>query len=526
MKKALLKDSIKEIKNTYKRFISILLMAFLGVGFFAGIRATSPDMVETIDKYYDNQNVYDIQILSTLGLTNDDIVEITKLDNINKVEGVYEKDGKINIENNELVVKTITLGDINTPIILSGNSPKSETECLVEEEFLKANKKELGDKIYIDIEKQTNDEGEEIEYLKCNELTIVGTVQSPLYISRDRGSSNLGAGKVNYYVYISKNNINATDIYTNIYVQTVDGKGYTTSTDEYEAYIENVKNEIEGIKEEREEARYNKIVEKAQTKLDDAEKELNTQKEKAEKEIKKAEDELKNARNKIKNSETEITTNEEKANEQFKILEEQLNNAKQELENQEKAFDGQEIPERVKKQLEQSKIELENKTKEFEAQKEKTYAEINNAKQRIKSAKQEISKGETELQESRQEFNKKISEAENKLLDARENISKIEKATWYILDRNSNAGYVGFIQDSDSIENIGKVFPVVFFVVALLISLTSMTRMVEEQRMQLRNVESIRVQWSSNNNEICYICGISMPYRWNSWNVCRFCTIT
>ncbi len=69
MKKALMKDSIKEIKNTYKRFLSILLMAFLGVGFFAGIKATSPDMVNTIDKFYKDQNVYDIQVISTLGLT-------------------------------------------------------------------------------------------------------------------------------------------------------------------------------------------------------------------------------------------------------------------------------------------------------------------------------------------------------------------------------------------------------------------------------------------------------------------------
>ena len=69
VKKALLKDSVKEIKNTYKRFLSLLLMAFLGVGFFAGIRATSPDIVNTIDKYYKDQNMYDIQIISTLGLT-------------------------------------------------------------------------------------------------------------------------------------------------------------------------------------------------------------------------------------------------------------------------------------------------------------------------------------------------------------------------------------------------------------------------------------------------------------------------
>ena len=107
MKKALFKDSIKEIKNTYKKFISILLMAFLGVGFFAGLRASSPDMVDTIDKYYDKQNVYDIQIVSTLGLTNKDIEELSKIENVENIYGSYETDGKIQTENSEIVAKVI-----------------------------------------------------------------------------------------------------------------------------------------------------------------------------------------------------------------------------------------------------------------------------------------------------------------------------------------------------------------------------------------------------------------------------------
>ena len=98
MKKALLKDTFKEIKKTYKRFISILLMAFLGVGFFAGIRATSPDMVDTIDKYFKDQNVYDIQVLSTLGLKDSDIEALKKIENVEEVYGTYSQDAEINIE--------------------------------------------------------------------------------------------------------------------------------------------------------------------------------------------------------------------------------------------------------------------------------------------------------------------------------------------------------------------------------------------------------------------------------------------
>lgn len=324
MKKALFKDSVKEIKNTYKRFISILLMAFLGVGFFAGIRATSPDMVDTIDKYYDEQNVYDIQIVSTLGLTDEDLEEISKVENVEKVQGSYETDGKIVINNKEIVTKFITIGELNQPILLEGSLPQNENECVVEQTFLKLNNKKIGDTIQVEIKDTTNDEGEDISYLKQKEMKIVGTVRSPLYISRDRGTSKLGAGKVNYYIYIPEENINAKDIYTSIYVQVKDAKKYTTSSDEYEDYVEKVTNNI-------------------------------------------------------------------------------------------------------------------------------------------------------------------------------------KNPTWYILDRNSNAGYVSFIQDTKSIANIGKVFPIVFFVVAALISLTSMTRMVEEQRMQIGTLKALGYnKWQITSKYVIY----------------------
>ena len=201
MKKALFKDSIKEIKNTYKRFISILLMAFLGVGFFAGLRASSPDMVDTIDKYYDDQNVYDIQIISTLGLTNKDIEELSKIENVENIYGSYEVDGKIQTENSEIVAKVISLSGVNNPVLLEGNMPQNESECLVEPTFLIVNNKQIGDKVTIEIEDTTNDNGDEIAVLKNKELTITGTIKSPLYISRDRGTTNLGSGTINYYIY-------------------------------------------------------------------------------------------------------------------------------------------------------------------------------------------------------------------------------------------------------------------------------------------------------------------------------------
>lgn len=573
MKKALFKDSIKEIKNTYKRFISILLMAFLGVGFFAGMRATSPDMVDTIHNFYNENQVYDIQILSTLGLTDDDIEAIAKIDNVEKIVATYEVDGKVEIENKENITKVMCIEDLNKPILLQGKLPENQNECVVEEKFLQYNNKEIGDIIEIEIENTKNDEGKEIEYLKEKQLKIVGSVKSPLYISRDRGTSQLGSGKIDYYVYIMKDNIKANEIYTSLYIKVKDAEKYTTSSDRYENYIEEVKDNIEGIKEERQRARYDKLVTVANTKVQEAEDKLNMEKQSAEEKIEEAEQEIENgkkeidkAENEISNSqkkaetefanaynqikiakstiaknEAELQTKEQEANKQLEELELQkqdlqmkldtvsstvtqleaqyneIKNSsiipeeqKQALENQIKDLQQSEQTikagitqintgiEKGRQEIENGKTQIKNaKTKlaiqenEYNTKKESSYAQIEKAKSEIQKAKNELATGEEELEINKKEFAEKIAEAEDKLIDAKQKIEDIENPKWYILDRYANLGYNSFIQDTVSIENIAKVFPIVFFIVATLISLTSMTRMVEEQRTQIGTLKAL-----------------------------------
>ena len=150
VKRALLKDTFKEIVKSYKRFISILLMALLGVGFFAGLRASSPDMVDSIDTYYKNQNVYDIEIMSTLGLTNDDINTLSNIENVENVYGTYSKDGTIKTTDKEIVSKILCVDDVNKPVLVEGSMPENVDECVVEEGFLKETDKKIGDTIEIE----------------------------------------------------------------------------------------------------------------------------------------------------------------------------------------------------------------------------------------------------------------------------------------------------------------------------------------------------------------------------------------
>ena len=573
MKSALLKDSIKEIKNTYKRFLSILVMAFLGVGFFAGMRAASPDMVDTIDQYYKESQVYDIKILSTLGLTNDDIDALSEIDEIENTVGTYETEGKIEIDNKEIITKIMSVEKLNKPILLQGNLPKTQNECVVEDSFLTANHKSIGDTIEVEAEKTKNDEGEEVEYLNKNILKIVGTVKSPLYISRDRGTSSLGSGKIDYYIYVPKENIKANEIYTNIYIKLKNSENYTTSSEKYEEYIAEVKEKIEAIKEKREKARHDKLVDIATRKVKEAEEKLNENKQNAQQQIEEAKQEIENGKNKIEKAEVKLNSSKKEADTKFKSAYNQIQMAKESIFqnetqlNQKEQEAGQQITEleikkqelqtqfdtiennltqletqynqikdnpniseeqkqmlenkiqmlkqskqtikagieqinngittgkqeieNAKTQLQNAKNELTKKEKQYEATKTATYSSLENAKIEIEKSKTELEKGEKELEEKQEEFKDKIADAESKLIDSREKIANIENPTWYVLDRYSNTGYNSFIQDTESIENISKVFPIVFFMVALLISLTSMTRMVEEQRTQIGTLKAL-----------------------------------
>ncbi len=573
MKTALLKDSVKEIRKTFKRFLSILMMSLLGVGFFCGLRASSPDMKETIDKYFADCNFYDIQILSTLGLTDNDVTALENIDGIEKAYPVFTKDVKLVDDNAEYVLNVNMLKDgINEVKLIDGRNPKNGTECLVEETLLTKLDKKIGDQIEI---QEVLSENESANF-KNTKLMVVGTIESPLFISRERGTSSLGSGKINNYIYVTEDNIDS-EIYTSIYLKVKDAKKLNTTSDEYKNIVDNAKNKIEEIEEKQKQNRYDELIGEANKKLDDAQNELDTQKADAEEKIQKAEKEISDNEEKLEKSQKELNTNKKKAEDEFAKAKTEIQNARQKLddsknqltekkkeaennftiaENKKTELQNQlntvnagieELNKRyseieniinnssnpyisneqlieikaqytylqgeltelnknkeqlelgiqtIENQLSSGRAELENAEKQIndgysELEKNEntlnskiteTNNKLNKAQKEINNGKEKIEEGKNTLEENKKEFNEKISDAENKLIDARAKVADIEKPEWYIWDRTNNQGYASYINDSDNMSKIANVFPIVFFVIAALISLTSMTRMVEEQR--------------------------------------------
>ena len=334
MKKALLKDSIKEIVKTYKRFLSIMLMSLLGVGFFAGIRATGPDMRQTIDNYLKENNVYDIELVSTLGLTDDDIELLKTNQYVSDIIGTYSTDVLVDASNNnQPVAKLLAMEDINKVRLVEGELPQNDNECVVEKAFLSATGSKVGDTIEI------NDDD---DVVKNDSLKITGVVESPLYISSERGTSSLGTGKVNYYMYIKRENFNM-DVYTNIYIKVKDSQNYIYGSDEYTELVDTALSSIEGYEEEINTRRYDSLISEANEKIEEAQQELDDEYNENNKKLEDAQAEIDDYRQQIADGRQELEQTRTDTYNTFLEYETQIADGKTKIEEAKNTLESQKV---------------------------------------------------------------------------------------------------------------------------------------------------------------------------------------
>ncbi len=244
MKNKLRLSNIRDIKSTFKRFLSLTCMSLLGVGFFVGIKITSPDMLVTIDDYLDDRNVYDLKITSTLGFNDDNIKAIEELKSVGQVELIHSKDQVAIIDKEEYAIKFIEVhSKMNKITITKGRLPQKKNEIVVEQALLTNQKLKVGDTITMDDDQ---------------EYQIVGVAESPLYFSYYRDTTTVGNGKINYYAYANEDFFDETSM-EEIYLTVEGAKELETSSDEYVDKIEKVEQEIEDITEEQQENRYQEV---------------------------------------------------------------------------------------------------------------------------------------------------------------------------------------------------------------------------------------------------------------------------
>ena len=589
-----LKDIFREIKISLGRFLSILCIVAIGVAFFAGIKASAPDMKNSADTYFDKYNVQDIQVYSTIGLTKKDVAAIKKIKGVKSVQPSFSMDTLSQIDSTQMVIKVISYGidqKMNKIRVVEGRIPEKENECLVEASSA-TNKLygtfHIGDTIKL----QSGTDEALSKSLKHTKYKIVGTCYNPNYLSYEKGSSNIGSGTVNSFIYIQNTNV-LKDYYTEVDVCVKGAKDLDCYSDEYFDVVDPVLKKIKKISNKQIDAR----IQSYQSELDE-------KKQEATDKFKDAENQFNDAQNKIDSGLSEIQSNELKLqnskdqinqgwNEYYANLQlldniptlqnaiaqieesekklpellsqkEQVENGLQEinaegdlntkrtliqnaidfidialkkLENYPDSSDAETIRIKLneKKELLQGQLSLIDqaiaKKAELEAilpqiqsgieqiqagvaKKAELQSQLNqllNAKNelnnayvslingqaqyedgvsKIEDAKNELNKSIEQLTLSKAEFNIQKHDALRELSDAQLEIDKME-GKWIVLDRNSHYSYRDYGACADRMDGIAKVFPVFFFLVAALVCMTTMTRMVDEQRNEMGTLKAL-----------------------------------
>ena len=535
------KDTLRTIAKSRKRFISILVICALGVTMVCGLRASCVDLRNSADAFFTEQGLYDARVQSTLGLTEDDVTAISALDDVSEAEGTWEETTytPLGQKRASVGVKALSQHRFNMPKVLDGTLPTSGNEIAVTENYLADSGLSLGDTVTLEPADSADS-----EVFKRTEYTITASVIDPTELTNPNGSIAVRASASPDYSFFVTPDAVSAKAFTTVYVRTAEeAKSFTP---EYAAALDALTEQLEGIKEQREEARTQSIRQEALDQVAKAERDANSQLADAQQKIDDAQDTLDAGKAELSASKKKLAASEgtlSRSEQQLRQQEQQLEGAQAQISEgyrniaaaQEQIAQGRtqanascdDAAAQVKAALaagalseeaaaaqlaaieaqrSQSLSELDAQASQLSAAKQELDAQaaqvnagkaeiaqgwtqlssgkqqLQQGKSQLSAAQEKLAQGQTELNKQRSQLESSKADAQAKFEDARSEANSIENARWYVQTRESNAGYASVESDASSIEAIGLVFPVVFIVVAVLIALTTITRLVEEER--------------------------------------------
>lgn len=592
-KKSFYKDLLRSIYKTKARFLSILSIIALGVGFFAGINATEPDMILSADTYYKEKNLSDFRIISPLGFTEADIGNVKRLAGAEKVQEGYSKDLFLTSgEGNTSVIKLYSYDandykkndGLNIPVVIEGRMPEKSGEIAIDYgKFIPSDMK-IGGQVELSLPKEEDGN----DFLKTYTCTVVGFINSPMYIDFERGQTNIGDGSIDFFAYIPEDDFKLERV-TDLFIRTANSKNLVAYSKEYIDHLSPLEASLEDLGAEA-------IAKKTQSlrnELNKGREELVSNKQRADRELADGEKKLKDSEKEITDGEIKLINNEKKYTKEFAEQREALNKARKELqnaralynENYDKWLNGYNTYKASSAELDKTKDELdaaknqisqsqkdledllallestdpdlnpeyetmlaqyeagvklleENRTKYEQglepfnqgmAKLNESKADIDNGKTELDKAKaaldeneRKLAEGEAALKKGEEDFKSSLEKGRKSLADARLELSKgretfdkekkialeeiaeaeikIKDAerqlmeipdNWFVLTREGNPGYSGYGDDAERIGAVAKVFPLFFFLVAALVCLTTMTRMIDEERTQIGTMKAL-----------------------------------
>ena len=581
------KNNRRELRHSLGRFLAIVAIVALGVGFFAGLKVAQPAMLRTGSQYVQKTELFDYRLVSTLGLTQEDADYFAGLDGVRAAEGARSVDLTAEFEDEGMTLKALTLSDaVNRPSLTAGRMPERADECLADaDRFTEA---DLGKTLTVQAASVD-------DAFTQTAFTIVGLAETPLYLGAERGTTSLGGGTLNGFVLLQPEAF-AMDYFTEIYLLLDGTQGTDLYSDAYDAAVDAVRPALTAALKERAQKRYDDIIDeardalsKAQKEYDDGLAEYQEQRAQAEQELADARTQLDDGAQQLEYNRARLTQAESQLASGEKELEagqkeyddglaaftqakqdalDQLDAAQAQIDAAQKQLDDsgilvqyealqitrRQLTERLAlqepgsaealltqglieatdlllRQFEQSEayqgyLQLQQAQAELDAKRSEAMQTLNEKQAELDAAKQKLEDGKKQLESSRSEIaagwaavnaaqaeleqgeadyaagkaeaEKRFADAEAKLKDGRQQledaqveVDKLEHPKSYVLDRSTNTGYVSFENDSSIVAGVAKVFPLFFFAVAALVCITTMTRMIDEQRTQIGTLKAL-----------------------------------
>lgn len=528
------KTTYREIRQSFGRYAAILAIVALGVGFFVGLMVVTPAMVRNGGRYLNSHDLYDLRLLSTLGFEKDSVDAFTGREDIKAVEGAVSSDFlAVDESGKSRVLVAQTLLEVQNQVELkAGRLPEAADEIVVDSSLF--SKDDIGKTI------QVSDENSEetADLFAYDVYTIVGVADASYYINYQRGSTTLGTGRVSGFVYMLPDGFD-TDYYTELFVRL--DQNDRIYSDAYKAKIEDLKTWAEPIAEQEAQNRYDSLKADAQQKVDDAQKELRDQTADARTDLEEAKQKLTDGQKELADGKEQIADAKKQLQQAKQTLAQkqtELNNGRAQLvdgrsqletgqaqldsaraqlnaaiaaaqsagsqagaesgvsgsaavslaqqlaqlDAQQAALDAQ------RNQLESSEAELTAGEKQLAAAKQELSLQekqLNEQEQKLADAEKELADGQKEYEDGLQTLDEKTADAKEEIADAQKQIDEIQEPDVYVLGRDTNIGYASYENDSTIVAGIAKVLPFFFFLVAALVCMTTMNRMVEEQRTQI-----------------------------------------
>lgn len=448
---AFIKDMVRMWLHAWKRFISIALISLLGVAVLTGIYAGCRDAFLATDRFFDTQGLHDIQVLSTAGLTDDDIAALRKISGVAKVQG--ERSQTVTVDLNGK--KTVTMQEIGTngidqPYLQSGRMPEKSGEIAVTRKFIKDSGYKKGDHITVtpqdsasssvsdSAESDTQDgksaarvtdSGESDNQAPSfpTELTIVGVVLDPQDLTNPDGYSGTNAFRssaTSDYTFFAPSDGVTGSMYTAVTILVKGAADKDSFSDVYDDTVSEVADRIDGtVRTNRQKARHQELLDAGTKQIDEA----------------KAQ-----------------------TDKQFAAAQQQIDSNRSQL--------NQQIDQIVNMQAGAAAGSLDETTRE--TLRETVIA----ASPQLAEAKAQLDQAQSKLDQQKKDTERTLQSKQNELEDS------IPQVRWYVQDRSQIGGFSSLKSDLESIQSLGNAFPIVFLLVAVMMSLTAMARMVEEDR--------------------------------------------